>query len=267
MDDPTPQASTSKGKEKETSVAPERVLELRDFDDSDDEADDATASHLPKPTDDDSSALYHEIVLPQACYTTFEAVLSYITTGYVDFAPLSATRSAEKRSASRDKHLADNPLLPLRASPKSVYRLAHLLELPDLAALALANIERQLTVESVAQVLFCDVSLCYDAVKDVALGYALRKWSEVQMSKGMQEVQRQVEADEAPEYGKLAFELLMKVGKQQKEQSAQGPAQHSTQERSCVGLSDSSSDEELDAATTAADQAQGRRGYARRSRV
>ncbi|ORY46704.1 hypothetical protein BCR35DRAFT_356247 [Leucosporidium creatinivorum] len=249
IDDSALQASSSKGKEKESDATSERVVEPREFEDSDDEADEAIAHHFPEPTNDDSSTPYHEVVLPQACYTTFETVLAYITTGYVDFAPLSATRSAEKRSSSRAKHLADKPFLPLRASPKSVYRLAHLLELPDLAALALAEIERQLTAESVAAVLFSDVSLCYDAVKDLALEYAVRKWSEVQKSAGMHEVQKQVESNKAPEYGKLAFELLMKVGKEQPSgQSAQPDSRGAVQSdsrRTGVGFDSSSDEEEL----------------------
>lgn len=219
IDESTPQASASKGKEKKSSSV---SGEPREFDDSDDEADEAAASHFPKGADDDSAALYHEVILPQACYTTFEAVLSYITTGYIEFAPLATTLTAEQRSTLRAQHLASTPLLPLPTSPKSVYSLAHLLDLPKLAALALNELEQQLTPNSVADVLFSDVALVYDDIKEMAFKCAVEHWSDVQASAGMQEVQKQVEADQAPEFGKLAFELLMRVGKKKSKSAGSG---------------------------------------------
>ena len=80
-------------------------------------------------------------------------------------------------------HLA-NPPLPLPVSPKSVYRLATLLKLEHLQALALDAFKERLTVANVAEELFGDAAVQFEEIKAVAMGFATANWAAVQQSAG-----------------------------------------------------------------------------------
>lgn len=90
----------------------------------------------------------------------------------------------------------DDLALPLFASPKSVFRLAHYLEIEELKALALDSIRTQLTVENAAVELVSDVSRCYQDVQKVVLDFVVDNWGKVKASKAMVELERQIEAEE-----------------------------------------------------------------------
>ena len=71
-------------------------------------------------------------------YTTYYAVFTHNSSPHIDFAPLRAPALFAKPSdaavsVTLSAHATDHPTLPLPASPKSIYKLAHLFELEDLA--------------------------------------------------------------------------------------------------------------------------------------
>lgn len=143
------------------------------FDDSDDETDlhftGAGASPPASTSPSTPSHPFHQIIITQAAFTTFTAAICWLETGYIQFPPLSSTFPPLTRGADRLKLIsaaaAAEPTLPILASPFSVYRLAHFLELPELQQIALDAIVANLTVENVAVTGFAsDVALAYPEV-------------------------------------------------------------------------------------------------------
>lgn len=138
--------------------------------------------------------------------TTYEAVLAWLGTGHITLAPLlsscrtlvfgldqdKTTRTARARMVNELR--AKDPLLPPPASPKSVYRLAHLLSLTELSTLALANFIAQLTPDGVAWELFSDVAGVYPELRSAALKYAVQDWSVVKTSRGWTEAAEKAKA-------------------------------------------------------------------------
>ncbi|GAA5954325.1 hypothetical protein JCM10213_009176 [Rhodosporidiobolus nylandii] len=193
------------------------------FDDSDDETD----GHLPKPPAVPASSLppHKTISITEASYSTYLAVVCWMQCGHISFAPLassfrtsttSLSEAAQNRKAaifppSSDSSSPFPPPTPV--SPKSAYRLAHLLELPTLAALSLANFRSQLTPQNVACELFSDVSACYDEVCDAALDFTLKNLKEVFESEGMKRMEEkaasgELSTQEGMVWAKLAVKLV-----------------------------------------------------------
>ncbi|KAM0747049.1 hypothetical protein T439DRAFT_329311 [Meredithblackwellia eburnea MCA 4105] len=150
------------------------------FEDSDDEEERtnppprAPKSHPRSPA---SAAPFHEIIVQDATYTTYRALLSWLLTSNITFRPLRSTLL----------HRPDS------VSPKSIYRLADFLSLPSLKSLALASIKSQLSVMNVAEELFGDVARCFDEVREVEMEFAARCWEVVKDSEGMRTVERRLE--------------------------------------------------------------------------
>ncbi|BGP32903.1 hypothetical protein JCM10296v2_004688 [Rhodotorula toruloides] len=112
----------------------------QDFDDSDDETDELYFKANP-PSQHERDELLHpykEIKITKTAFTTYRAVLAYLRIGYIAFAPLSSTCSADAdaqkptRASRIDAAVSSDPSLPYPVSPKSAFRLAHLLELDEL---------------------------------------------------------------------------------------------------------------------------------------
>ncbi|GAA5877611.1 hypothetical protein JCM1840_005857 [Sporobolomyces johnsonii] len=169
-------------------------------------------------------APFKTVTIVDTAYTTYFAVLVWLATGYIRFAPLrSKFRSDDKgvkqaRAAELDKMVSESdPRLPPPASPKSVYRLAHFLELPELLQLALDSFKSHLSPANVAYELYGDVSCSYEAVRDVALEFAVDKWKEVGEAEGTREMEQRGHADELPKGATgtsmlLARKLMAKYG-------------------------------------------------------
>ncbi|GAA5975867.1 hypothetical protein JCM11641_002825 [Rhodosporidiobolus odoratus] len=116
----------------------------------------------------------------------------------VDFPALHADPCLPKISSIQNRHnhrsvlfylsrstskTAPPPAAKLQpVSPKSVHRSAHLLELPDLSALALANFSSQLTVNNAVVELFSDTTAYYDQVFEVTLQYVDRRFEAVRVT-------------------------------------------------------------------------------------
>ncbi|KAL8289996.1 hypothetical protein RQP46_002935 [Phenoliferia psychrophenolica] len=181
-----------------------------DFDDSDD---DETLATPPSdaPTSDHSCTFpHHKIEITQSTYTTYKAVLCWIYTNHISWAPLASSftgTSTARRSNAVRKATQQRPKLPTPASPKSVYRLAHLLEIPALQRLALDELKSQLTVANAAAELFSQTSGRYDDVLKVVLAYVKENKGEVMKSSAWTKILEQVE--ELPWGGKVAMKLAM----------------------------------------------------------
>ncbi|GAA5916717.1 hypothetical protein JCM5296_006183 [Sporobolomyces johnsonii] len=144
-------------------------------------------------------------VVDTAC-TTYFAALVWIATGYISFAPLRSKFRSDDRGAKQARAAeleetfisqSDSQLTP-PASPKSLYRLAHFLELPDLVQLALDNYKSQLSPANVAYELYSDVSCSYEAIRDITLDFAVANWQEVAKAEGTREMERRGAVEELP---------------------------------------------------------------------
>ncbi|BGP40696.1 hypothetical protein JCM10449v2_004658 [Rhodotorula kratochvilovae] len=188
----------------------------KEFDDSDDEADALVAPTLASNSTDVQHA-YREVVVTQTAFTTYRAALLYLTTGYLLFAPLASSllphnpAARSTRSEHLSRALAANPPLPLPASPKSVYRLSHLLSLPSLSAAALSALAASLTPAGAASELFSRTAIAYDELRAVVLRYVVRHWEEVRASEGWKDAMARVNRDEVPGGGGVVVEVLQAV--------------------------------------------------------
>ncbi|GAA5877226.1 hypothetical protein JCM1840_003024 [Sporobolomyces johnsonii] len=176
------------------------------------------AQHEEQEQDQDKEidgAPFKTVTVIDTAYTTYFAVLVWMVTGYIRFAPLrSRFRSDDEddkqaRAAELDKMLSQSDSqLPPPASPKSVYRLAHLLELPDLLQLALDDFGSQLSPANVAYELYSDVSCTYEAIRDVALEFTVANWKEVAEAEGTGAMERRAYAEELPKAAAAVSMLL-----------------------------------------------------------
>ncbi|BGP16284.1 hypothetical protein JCM10213_008264 [Rhodosporidiobolus nylandii] len=189
------------------------------LDDSDDELDSA----LPPPPKPSSHPIppHKTITIIETAYTTYLAVVCYLQSGEIAFAPLTSSfrTAGEPASAAPSSRTAallpspstsTPPLLPV--SSKSVYRLSHLLELPALSALA--NFRSQLTVQNAAYELFSDTASCYNEVLEAVMEFVLARLEEVLETEGMKEMEVKAKAGElTAEEGAVWAKLAIGMGK------------------------------------------------------
>lgn len=198
-----------------------KVDRQRDFDDSDDETDDYAVARFADHTFT-SPPQYNIptrlVNISDSASTTYHTVLCWIHTGQITFAPLRLSFRHQPVVAAKSSSRLDNvlqllasPFHPFPASPKSVYRLAHFLELDDLAKLALANIKSQLTTENIAYELFGDVAAAYEAVGEMELEMVVKQWAFVKDTQAMKEMGRIAEDGEVPSLGGMGYRLCRQL--------------------------------------------------------
>ncbi|EGU12040.1 hypothetical protein RTG_01922 [Rhodotorula toruloides ATCC 204091] len=190
--------------------------DANDFEDSDDETDNLYfKAHPPFQHErDELQHPYKEVKITKTAFTTYRAVLAYLRTGYIAFAPLSCTFSADvnadapTRASRIEATVSSDPSLPYPVSPKSTFRLAHLLELEELHHLCLANLSKQLTINGAPHELFSDTSVCYDSWRKVILDFVVDNCDAVTASKAWQEMEGKVERDEVQGAAPIMLELF-----------------------------------------------------------
>lgn len=182
----------------------------------------------------------HSVIVTSSSFVTYCAVLCYLRTSYINFLPLSSAApprpkpvtptsaatsargpathpvfSATERlpfgSPSSDSSSSTPSASPTPVSPKSVYRLAHLLEHAGLQKLCLNQISSALTVNNVASELFGDVAKAYPDVYKLEMHYVVKNWASVQKSSAMKEIESLVEKDELPGGGKVLLDLARRL--------------------------------------------------------
>ena len=191
----------------ETAAATSNRAPVSDlFDDSDDETDEhfeainMQPARLTRP----DPLPRKEVVINDTAFTTYQATLVWMSSCYIRFAPLRSSCEGltsgihDSRMHIISEIIEASPRTSLPASPKSVYRLAHLLELKDLQEIALHNLHAQLTVRNAATELFSDVASAYPAVRDAILPYAVRNWAAVCTSSAYEKVKERADAGDLP---------------------------------------------------------------------
>ncbi len=129
-------------------------------DDSDTEADDiyrraAEDSTSAKPVATQPGLKHKRVVVTHAKYATYVALLSWLQTGRIVFAPLKSSFATSSTRIEPLRHaLACKPHAPIPVSAKAVYKLAHYLDIPSLATISLDTYLSQIDVRHAAQEVF-----------------------------------------------------------------------------------------------------------------
>ncbi|BGP20129.1 hypothetical protein JCM10213_000787 [Rhodosporidiobolus nylandii] len=181
--------------------------------DSDDETDEVLTFE-PFFTPHGTDVPFRQISISDAAYSTYYALLVYLQTDFIHFAPLSSSSAPLDPTASltrKEKILqvhAKQPSLPVPVSPKSTYRLARLLSLPDLQARSLAALSSEMSFEGASFELFSDAASCYDDVRGTVLNFVVQNWKEVSATANWKAAMARVKAGEVPNAGAVMVELV-----------------------------------------------------------
>ncbi|GAA6037880.1 hypothetical protein NBRC10512_001472 [Rhodotorula toruloides] len=200
--------------EREAVAGPASSEDYKDFDDSDDETDELyfkTMPSLQHEHEGDCPLEYKQITIPHTAFTTYRAVLAYLRTGTIVFAPLTSSSQAHYQGgASRFDNLPDRIRTnrPFPTSPKLAYRLAHLLELESLQEMCLAQLGRFLTVDNAPAELVDDASLCFAPWRKVIIDFIVKNGDGVTKSVSWMRLQRAIEAGEMPHSAPVLLELF-----------------------------------------------------------
>lgn len=183
----------------ETTNKPISTTPHRLFEDSDDETDEVLQKSYSDRVKERTKPVApgKTITVAESAYTTYAAVLLWVLTHEIEFAPLEST-GLEGRADFLKKALDSNAFLPAPASPKSVFRLAHLLELSDLQDLAVTEFKCQLSHKNAAEELFSDVSCAYPDIRDAALAFVSKNARAVKSSEGWKRVMQRADGDDLP---------------------------------------------------------------------
>ncbi|KAH9999667.1 hypothetical protein BJV74DRAFT_974882 [Russula compacta] len=172
------------------------------------------------------------VVVKDVAYATYHAVLYYLYTDRIRFAPLSSSFLSSSTSgtsctetandsqgslgsvtrtgvaevhagaSSRREWIQDwirgNPGHPLPCSAKAVYRLADKLGLAELKTRAFEHITKSLTVENVPYEVFSTFSATFEVVRKVEVKYFLDHWTEIRGSDAMRNVWHQIRLGRHP---------------------------------------------------------------------
>ncbi|EMS18390.1 hypothetical protein NBRC10512_001470 [Rhodotorula toruloides] len=148
----------------------------KDFDDSDDETDGLFFQKSPPQLfhhGDTHEFRFKQITVTQTAFTTYRAVLAFLRTGHISFAPLSSS------SASRD-------------------------------TLCLTHFSRSLMPATAPIELVNDASVRYDAWRKVVIEYIVERWDEVMETESWKDVYARIERDEIPGSGLVLLKLMDK---------------------------------------------------------
>ncbi|KAL1743607.1 hypothetical protein HDZ31DRAFT_64858 [Schizophyllum fasciatum] len=169
-----------------------------------------------------------KVVVRDVAYNTYLAMLYWIYTDRIVFAPLSSSFStnvppnmtvktpvvtspstqsssnmpnnsptaAIDTKATRRQWIAEwqanNPDRPAPCSAKAMYRLADRLGLDELRERACRHIMRGLCVDNIAYEVFSPFAATFDEIRKLQVKYFLENWSQVRSSEGMREVWQQI---------------------------------------------------------------------------
>ncbi|GAA5993317.1 hypothetical protein JCM11641_001455 [Rhodosporidiobolus odoratus] len=209
-----------KARSPSVQIVEDQKPNLMESDDSDDEIDSFLFLNHPPSTPSPSETdevLYQALIVNYAAFSTYRAALVFLETGYIAFAPLSSSfpsfpNCAEDREAYLATRYVENPFLPLPVSPKSTYRLAHLLQLEELQKKSLEAFTKSLTVGGAPYELFSETSVAYDKIRRTVLQYCKKNWAVIKVSNGWKEMMDKHKRNEMPQCGAVFAELLEMVG-------------------------------------------------------
>ncbi|BGO92113.1 hypothetical protein NBRC10512v2_004377 [Rhodotorula toruloides] len=166
----------------------------------------------PMKLSNDTSLQYKQIQITETSFSTYRAVLAYLRTDSIEFAPLSSDCKPLSTDAkhTRRHYLAVSldAKLPTLVSPKSTYRLAHLLELGALQKICINRLRHVLRPENAPIELFSSVSQLYDDWRKVILDYILDNWDAVMKTDSWKKKKGEIDSRKLPESAPILLELF-----------------------------------------------------------
>jgi len=168
------------------------------------------------------------VVVKDVAYTTYLAVLYYLYTDAIVFAPLSSSfiaknrnsttsstssqpatpsdtqghTSTQKRTIQQDSASSrrewiyewqrNHPGRPAPCSAKAAYRLADRFDLRELKERASQHIVKSLTVDNIAYEVFSPFAAAFDEIRQVQVNFFLAHWKDIRTSDAMRNVWKQI---------------------------------------------------------------------------
>ncbi|KAH7907586.1 hypothetical protein BJ138DRAFT_483961 [Hygrophoropsis aurantiaca] len=117
-------------------------------------------------------------------YKTWRAFIHYCYTGHIGFLPLKSSEAVSKRPTQDEEDL--------RCSPKSMYRLAHRLDIHSLKATALAAIEENLSKTNVLGELFSKFTSQYPVIQAAETKVLLENRTEPEVLEALPNITRKI---------------------------------------------------------------------------
>ncbi|GAA6010182.1 hypothetical protein JCM10207_005655 [Rhodosporidiobolus poonsookiae] len=204
----------SEAKPSRPAKRPRPAADEEDMDDSDDETDDHYAAKASSSSTDDVPVGYHIVSVAEACYSTYNALLTFLATGFLQFAPLRSTvlplnpNAADARQDALLKMGEGRADLPMPPSPKSIYRLADRLQLDELRSIALDQIKSSLVVDTAALELANPTALRYDEVSQVVVEFVTKNLAAVEKTAAYKTLMDEIERGDKPEAAPVLVKLL-----------------------------------------------------------
>ncbi|KAF8073868.1 hypothetical protein FPV67DRAFT_1479610 [Lyophyllum atratum] len=184
---------------------------------------------LPSRTPDLPKTSKLTVVVKDVAYTTYLALLYYLYTDAIVFAPLSSSfivknrpsttiasissqpstpsdaqghTTTQKRSVQQDSATSrrewiqewqiNNPGRPAPCSAKAAYRLADRFGLRELKERASQHIFKSLTVDNIAYEVFSPFAAAFDEIRQVQVNFFLAHWKDIRASDSMRNVWQQI---------------------------------------------------------------------------
>ncbi|KAI0339999.1 hypothetical protein BDW22DRAFT_1360473 [Trametopsis cervina] len=110
----------------------------------------------------------YQLIVPDVAANTWQALVVFIYTGTIRFAPLRS-QGLEFYRTERTKHRETNPRWPALCSPKSVYRLADIVGLKELKILAFDDLKSRITEMTINREIFSKFTATYNEVLEMQM--------------------------------------------------------------------------------------------------
>ncbi|SCV67208.1 BQ2448_5854 [Microbotryum intermedium] len=165
-----------------------------------------------------------EVVVTDAAYHSYRALLHYLYTDSITFAPLASTYHVARDAAlasdtpfpftSRRAYLLANTPWPKSkggagpCSAKAMYRLADKLGLPELKERAYDHIVKSLTAQNIPYEVFGSFAARFDEIKRVEIAFLLERWNEIKASHGLRKVFAFIRGNRFPGFEEVWLRII-----------------------------------------------------------
>ncbi|KAK4056182.1 hypothetical protein OIO90_002913 [Microbotryomycetes sp. JL221] len=173
-----------------------------------------------------------EVIVTDAGYQSYRALLHYLYTDSITFAPLSSNYHVAKEASAqsgvafpftskREYLLANTPFsnsapggsttamgASVPCSAKEMYRLADKLGLTELKDRAFEHIVKNLTVQNIPLEVFGTFASQFEEVKRVEIAFLLDRWNEAKGTPSMRRVFEYLRTGKFPGFESVFFKLL-----------------------------------------------------------
>ncbi|KAJ3485441.1 hypothetical protein NLI96_g4967 [Meripilus lineatus] len=156
------------------------------------------------------------VVVKGYSQVTFEALLYYLYTGDVEFAPLKS-EGEEARKRLIEDYTTRYPFRPRPCSCKSMYRLASQLKVEHLQALALQHLKRQLKTTTIVHEIFSPLTARCADVRTLEMDILLEHWDRIEDSKEFQDKLEDLTSGRYPDRGKVLAEIFRRIARRNRE--------------------------------------------------